>query len=198
MLLPKRLLKQKKQGTHTPQAFPTPPMTAERGTDAWNLEWRAQHKASSYRKTLLMAYNSKLVLQIGKAVAAVVPDFGSLCVEYEGSGDSGEACDIHIYLKRAIKYDENGKFIPLTHEENQAFIKREAEANSILPSALEEWMDETCWAIAYNAHPGFEINEGGYGTIEVAENDEEEGSPLRLTISHTERTEHTYNDEVLA
>jgi len=181
------------------QAFPTPAMTAERGTDAWSLEWKAQHKASSYRKTLLMAYNSKLILEIGKAVAAAVPNFQSLDVEYEGCGDSGESCDITVYTDRPFQRDADGKVIPWTNEENEAFSKQQDAANNLIPSDLTEWMDETCWAIAYNEHPGFEINAGGYGSIVVAPADEDDASsPLQLTISHTQRVEQSYEDVVLA
>ena len=181
------------------EAFPTPAMTAEPGSDAWNTEWLAQRRASQKRDSAVYAYCSKLILEIGKAVAAAVPDFRSLDVEYEGSGDSGEACVITVYLNRQMRFDAEGKYQRPSQEELDEQSKQHAAANNILPSHLKDWMDETCWAIAYDRHPGFEINEGGYGSIVVAPADEDDASsPLQLTIRHTERVEQSYDDVVLA
>ena len=177
------------------EAFPTPAMSAEPGSDDWSSQWLAQRRAADERSSHLMSYASKLILQIGKALAAAVPNFRSLDVEYEGCGDSGEGCSISVFVDRLRKVDAEGKFVRWTDEENEAFRQQNEAANNILPSYLKAWMDETCWAIAYNQHPGFEINAGGYGQIVVAPADEdEEGSPLQLTISHTQRTEECYED----
>lgn len=34
-----------------------------------------------------------------------------------------------------------------------------------LPTDLSSQLDEFTWAFAYQQHPGFENNEGGYGTL---------------------------------
>ena len=181
------------------EAIPTPAITAELGSDAWSNEWLAQRTASERRDDAVYSYCSKLILEIGKALAAAVPAFRSLDIDYEGCGDSGEACVITVYTDRPRKVDAEGKFVPWTHEENEAWNKQNDAANNILPSDLKEWMDETCWAIAYDKHPGFEIDAGGYGSIVVAPADEDDASsPLQLTIRHTERVEQSYDDEVLA
>ena len=181
------------------EAIPTPAITAERGTPAWTDEWLLQRAASEKRDGAVYAYCSKLILEIGKALASTVPMFCALDIDYEGCGDSGEACSISVRLNRVMSFDADGKFIRWTDEENQAFTTQYKEAQAILPTELTEWLDETCWAIAYNQHPGFEINEGGYGCISVAPaNEDDPASPLQLTISHTERTEQTYDDVVLA
>ena len=181
------------------EVIPTPAMTAEPGSDAWNNEWLAQRLASDKRDAVFYSYCSKLILEIGKALAAAVPAFRSLDIEYEGCGDSGESCVITVYTDRQRKVDAEGKFIPWTNEENEAWLKESYAANQILPTYLKEWMDETAWMIAYNKHPGFEIDAGGFGQIVVARADEDDASsPLQLTISHTERVEQSYDDEVLA
>lgn len=181
------------------EVIPTPPMTAEPRSDAWNEEWFAQRRASDKRDAAFYGYCSKLILEIGKALASAVPAFRSLDIEYEGMGDSGEACVITIYTDRPRMFDAEGNFRRPTHEENEAFNQQQDAANNILPSDLKEWMDETAWMIAYNRHPGFEIDAGGFGQIVVARADEDDASsPLKLTIRHTERVEQSYDDEVLA
>ena len=179
--------------------FPTPPFTTEQGSDEWMKEWEAQRKAGYKREERLSAFNAKLVVAVGQALADCVPNFHSLDVEYEGSGDSGESCDISVCLALEPLLDAEGKWRLPTHEENEARNRQRDEANSTLPAELTEWLDETCWSIAYSAHPGFEIEAGGYGQICVSPSDEDDpASPLQLTITHTERTETTYDEEVLA
>uniref|UniRef100_UPI0040476698 DUF6878 family protein n=1 Tax=Yoonia sp. TaxID=2212373 RepID=UPI0040476698 len=56
--------------------------------------------------------------------------------EYEGYGDSGNVEDINLQ-----------------------------PSGSALPSELSNQLDEFAWAFAYQQHPGFENNDGGYGTL---------------------------------
>lgn len=56
--------------------------------------------------------------------------------EYEGYGDSGNVEDITL------------------------------QPNGVaLPSELSSQLGDFAWALAYQQHPGFENNEGGYGTL---------------------------------
>lgn len=179
--------------------FPTPKITAERGTQEWNIEWFAQRAAADKRTRQLMSYNAQLVVQVGKAIAAITPNFRSLDVEYEGCGDSGEICDVTVYTDRPLLFDEKGNRRPYTHEENEAENAKMDAANECLTKELRDWLDETCWAIAYDQHPGLEINEGSYGALRVEMRDEDvEGSPLVLKLSHTERVENCLDDVELA
>ena len=182
------------------QAIPTPEITAERRTQAWDDAWAAQYHAGIKRRALLMKFNSRLVLEVGRALAAAVPDFRSLEIEYEGAGDSGEACDISVFIDNQFRTrNANGRYEPMTDDQREAFDRAYKEANSLLPKELMEWLDETCWAIAYDLHPGFEIDAGGFGQIVVKSADEDDPSaPLQLTINHTERVEQSYDEEVLA
>ncbi len=56
--------------------------------------------------------------------------------EYEGYGDSGNVEDITLQ-----------------------------PSGIALPSELSSQLDDFAWAFAYQQHPGFENNEGGYGTL---------------------------------
>ncbi|MFA8443926.1 DUF6878 family protein [Yoonia sp.] len=56
--------------------------------------------------------------------------------EYEGYGDSGNVEDITLQ-----------------------------PSGVTLPSELSSQLDDFAWAFAYQQHPGFENNDGGYGTL---------------------------------
>jgi len=56
--------------------------------------------------------------------------------EYEGYGDSGNVEGITLQ-----------------------------PTETALPSDLSSQLDDFAWAFAYQQHPGFENNEGGYGTL---------------------------------
>lgn len=56
--------------------------------------------------------------------------------EYEGYGDSGNVEDITLQ-----------------------------PSGIVLPSELSSQLDEFAWGYAYQQHPGFENNDGGYGTL---------------------------------
>ncbi|GFE67224.1 DUF6878 family protein [Litoreibacter roseus] len=56
--------------------------------------------------------------------------------EYEGYGDSGNVEDI-------------------TLQPNEVTLNE----------ALSRQLEDFAWSVAYNQHPGFENNEGGYGTL---------------------------------
>ena len=179
--------------------MPTPEITAELGTQEWSNEWFAQRAAADKRSRELMKYNARLVVQVGKAIAAITPGFRSLDVSYEGSGDDGEISDITVYLDRPALYDADGNRRPYTHEENQVENAKSDAANECLTKELRSWLDETCWAIAYDQHPGLEINEGSFGSLVVEPEDEDvEGSKLVLRINHTERVENMLEPVELA
>jgi len=62
--------------------------------------------------------------------------FTEVTAEYEGYGDSGNVEDINLQPR-----------------------------GSALPSELSNQLDEFAWGFAYQQHPGFENNDGGYGTL---------------------------------
>lgn len=172
--------------------FPTPSITAERGTDEWWAQFDAQRKADNQRSNILNRFQAKLIVSIGEALDAVVPNFEALRIEYSGSGDNGEDCDIDVDIKREAPthtiapYEGASPRLAYTHEENEAWLQASKDALALLPSELTEWLDETCWAIAYEKHPGFELDAGGYGRISVERN---EAGEMKLTLTHTNRIE---------
>ena len=179
--------------------MPTPEIAAERGTPEWNTEWFAQLKHGEQRRSALMSYNARLIVALGEALRAAIPDFRSLDINYEGSGDSGERCDVTIYLDNPPRFDAQGERRATTEAEYKAYSTAQSEANKLIAGDLYDWLDETCWAIAYNQYPGFEINEGGFGSIRVEPTNEDEfASPLVMRITHTERVERTLDDVELA
>lgn len=88
------------------------------------------------------------------AMERQIPGLDQVTIEYEGSGDSGQ---IDFIGYRAGV--EKASFDQLPHE--QAKI-------------IEELLDVVGWDIAYGTNPGFEINEGGQGTL-TCQKDQDEG-----------------------
>jgi hypothetical protein len=170
--------------------IPTPPMTADRSSDEWMTQYRAQQDVARRRTAELNKYEAQLIASIAEALEASVPLFKELFVEYRGSGDSGESCDISVEIERGYKATEKTSWGTLcfTNEQNEEFRAREKAATALLPSDLTEWLDEICWGLAYQQHPGFEIDAGGYGTITVKRNDAGE---MKLSLEHTQRYEST-------
>lgn len=175
--------------------IPTPPITAtrtagERSSEEWMEQYQAQQAASRKRTAELNKYEVQLVAAIAEALDASVPTFKELFVEYRGSGDSGESCDISVEVERGYEATEKTSWgTPCyTNEQNEELRAREKAATELLPSDLTEWLDEICWGLAYQQHPGFEIDAGGYGTITVKRNDAGE---MKVSLEHTNRIEET-------
>ena len=82
--------------------------------------------------------------------------------EYEGYGDSGNVEDVNV---------------------QPAEVK--------LPEALVTAVGDFAWSLAYHHHPGFENNEGGYGTLtRDLRNDS-------ITLDHADRyveCSHSYDE----
>ena len=172
------------------EEIPTPAITAERSSDEWMTQYRAQQDVASQRTAELNKYEAQLIASIAEALDASVPFFKELLVRYEGSGDNGESCDISVELEWGFEPTKETSWGSLcyTHQENEQMRAREKAAYDLMPSDLTEWMDEICWGLAYQQHPGFEIDAGGYGTITVKRNDAGE---MKLSLDHTARYQST-------
>jgi len=170
--------------------IPTPPMTAERTSDEWMEQYRAQQDAARRRTAELNKYEAQLIASIAEALEASVPLFKELLVSYEGSGDSGESCDISVEVERGFEPTKETSWGSLcyTHQENEEYLARLKAATALLPSDLTEWLDEICWGLAYQQHPGFEIDAGGFGNITVKRND---AGVMKVSLEHTDRIEST-------
>lgn len=75
---------------------------------------------------------------VRKDLRAQLRDLGvtEVTAEYEGYGDSGNVEDLSV-MPAELK----------------------------LPEDLRTKLEDFAWSVAYNQHPGFENNEGGYGTL---------------------------------
>jgi hypothetical protein len=171
---------------------PTPQITAEPRTEEWNNQYQSQRQASRQRDELLNTFNIRLVVAVAQALDAAVPNFRTLEIEYRGSGDSGEACDISVSADASsVKPTEMSSWghLIFSDEERKQVTAIHAEADAIsadlLTEELTDWMDETCWSIAYNQNPGFECNEGGWGRISVERNADGE---MKMSLDHTQMT----------
>lgn len=172
----------------------TPPRDSSQGYGYTAPEWMKYHelqRAADKRRTEALAkYEPKLIASIAEALDASVPFFKELLVRYEGSGDSGENCDISVELEWGFKPTKETSWGSLcyTHQENEQMRAREKAAYDLMPSALINWLDETCWSLAYNEFPGFEIDAGGFGTITVKRDD---AGVMKVYLDHTARYEST-------
>ena len=99
--------------------------------------------------------------------ATLIAQLRSICIsevtaEYEGYGDSGNVEDVTV---------------------QPAEVK--------LPEALVTEVGDFAWSLAYHHHPGFENNEGGYGTLtwDIAADS--------ITLDHADRyveCSHSYDE----
>jgi hypothetical protein len=87
------------------------------------------------------------------------PDLGRIEITYSGSGDSGQTENVYYF-----------------NAAGQLFDPPESLDSTSLPPDISpcganatpaEVIDAAAWDVAYGQHPGFEINEGGYGTVRV-------------------------------
>jgi len=170
----------------------TPAITAEARTDEWNEQYQAQRQASHQRAALENTFNIRLVVAVAEALEAAVPNFRTLEIDYRGSGDNGESCDISVSADascvKPTQLSSWGQLI-YTDEERVRFSAIHAEADAVsaecLTEALTDWLDETSWDIAYATNPGFECNEGGWGQISVERNADGE---MKMSLDHTQMT----------
>lgn len=70
-----------------------------------------------------------------------------------------------------------GRWVP-----GEGFVASGAPRNV----SADELLSDLGWDLAYGTNPGFEINEGGYGTITVAVSDLDPNE-ISVTLSHSER-----------
>ena len=70
-----------------------------------------------------------------------------LVSSYDGYGDQGNVEDLGVF--KEVKDEQLGE------------IKTPLK----LPSDMEDKLQDFVWSIAYQQSPGFEINEGGFGTL---------------------------------
>lgn len=128
------------------------------------------------------------------------PGLAGITIGYEGSGDSGQIEDTDFLW--AADHQEQpivGADEPLPDEiacgkartpghwvSGQGYITTGQPVNL----TAMELMDDLAWNLAYGKNPGFEINEGGYGTIKI-EASPDDSDRVLVNLSHSERIMET-------
>lgn len=125
-------------------------------------------------------------------------------ISYDGCGDSGQVEDIECWVinpaipSAVSKIELEGMGEPLPDE----FFDGEPRKKPIYLSynpvthdqvqvsstncTPEQLLDDLAWDLAYGKNPGFENNEGGYGTVRIGVSaDNPDG--ITVTLSHSER-----------
>ena len=141
------------------------------------------------------------------------PDLRYIEVEYEGSGDSGQVDSIfygankeseHVapfsYLKDKAEVDDaqplpdavakGREHQPGEWQPGVGWVKTGERSNI----TAEQLISQLAWDLAYGQNPGFEINEGGFGKVNIAA-DEDDPSLVRVSLSHSERITETNDYE---
>ena len=140
------------------------------------------------------------------------PDLKRIEISYDGSGDSGQVESIHFSSNVEPNHWHEGSVDVDTSEVLSDELTcgrtarkghfdmdlREWVHDEALRSVnIEEALDRIGWDIAYGENPGFEINEGGYGTVSVfidpvADPDNiSVPADIKVELSHSERYEAT-------
>lgn len=131
------------------------------------------------------------------------PDLDHIEITYDGGGDSGQVEDICCWSRNpeipsvVDKVELDGMKEPLPDVYFDGEPEQHTECS--LNNATREWewsqprnaspenlLDKLAWDLAYGKNPGFEINEGGYGTVRIGvSQDNPDG--ITVTLSHSER-----------
>lgn len=136
------------------------------------------------------------------------PELQYIEVEYDGGGDSGQIESIFYGGNKPSDY-----VAPFSVDvsEDQPLPEEVAQERTHQPGQWQpgvgwvatgervgvtanQLIDELAWDLAYGRNPGFEINEGGYGRIVIAA-DEEDPARVRISLSHSERIIETNDYE---
>ena len=140
--------------------------------------------------------------KIFKHLQSVNPELMTIEVQYDGSGDSGEIESIGYYKRpfSTVMYDPASEIDvtdsePLSGELTNGMVKNRSfwnpETRSMVqqepsPPTARELIDDLAWDVAYGKHPGFEINEGAYGTVVIYQDEDDE---VQVQLTHNERIE---------
>jgi hypothetical protein len=134
---------------------------------------------------------------------AKCPDLRRIQISYDGSGDSGQIEKIY-YLSDRFSYSDqvivdDSEILPdeiaCGHEVQKGawsqihhkWINDEEPRNE----GLREALDRIAWDIVYGQNPGFEMNEGGFGSLYITLDPDKDPSELKIQLEHSERVETT-------
>lgn len=144
--------------------------------------------------------------EIFQYLRAKYPDLSAIKITYEGIADSGQVEDIQYEstnLKDGYVHVDDSEELPdelamgrksrAGHwcMDTRKWITKHPDRNESIAEAL----DRTGWDIAYGKNPGFENNQGGFGTLSISIDLSDTASEPEITLEHSERVETT-NDYV--
>lgn len=168
--------------------------TNDQTTSTTDVDWSAIWLENQRN---LKSQASDAAVKLGKIfsyLAELNPALATIEISYDGAGDSGQVDCIGYYdsdrnlitveddhpLPDAIadgKQQTPGRWVP-----GEGFVASGTPRNL----SADELLSDLGWDLAYGANPGFEINEGGYGTITVAVSDLDPNE-ISVILSHSER-----------
>lgn len=134
------------------------------------------------------------------------PDLRVIDITYDGSGDSGQIETIRFNPLWRTKVHAEVMVVDETMPDELAFGRKHqgghwdrergewvADSPDCNPSLLD-LLDIFAWDLAYGQNPGFEINEGGFGTISIS-SESDSIDDVVIELIHSERIEITKDYE---
>lgn len=86
-------------------------------------------------------------------------------VDFDGSGDSGSVGDISYKPARGKETFGKSEIVDTPHEASE--WTDEGRKRVVRDYTYDELVEEVCYGILGSEHPGWEINEGSFGTFEI-------------------------------
>jgi hypothetical protein len=126
-------------------------------------DWLANYKAEAERRRKLIPVAKPRILAALKRNS-----IANVEIAYDGEGDSGQIGDITVS-------DRDGKPVPL---QGSVLLNLDGTRRKY---CLTEALDAFTWEVLSLYHDGFEINDGGFGTLSI---DVHKGS---FTLEHSDR-----------
>lgn len=167
-----------------------------------NIDWSALYVKNQLELKSKASSAAARLRAIFLHLAKDNPALATIEIGYDGEGDSGQVDSIGYYdgernlisveddqpLPDAIADGQQrtpGRWVP-----GEGFVASGAPRNV----SADELLSDLGWDLAYGTNPGFEINEGGYGTITIAASDEHPDQ-ISVTLAHSERYVQTTDTE---
>lgn len=182
-------------------------MSSQNSTPITTVDWDDFAAKYQARLSMLSSKSNEAADHLSKVfvyLQSLEPKLVELRITYDGCGDSGQVEDIQYF-------DSKGQLLTIDDEQplpDDIAQGRQHQPGDWVPG--EGWktsgeaanvsahylIDELAWDLAYGKHPGFEIDEGGCGTISIT-SDIDYPNQVRVNLSHSvrfiETTDYEYS-----
>jgi hypothetical protein len=121
---------------------------------------------------------SELLKAIARYLQGLEPNLLTITITYSGGGDSGQTDSMSYGIFEPNMMETTGQSEsidkalsdPIPEELWDLYISLRLSGITPSPStlaltSLESLIDDLAWDVAYGLHPGFEVNEGGQGSV---------------------------------